>query len=106
MRAASMTKPQFGRRDAARAGETSGGCYPAGSQCEETLPVTSGLLQRQTGVIKAVDDISLFIRERGNPGVGRGIRLREDDRRPMHPATGNPHLGRSHFSGQESLPAK
>ncbi len=37
----------------------------------------------------------------GNPGVGRGIRLREDDRRPMHPATGNPHLGRSHFSGQE-----
>jgi oligopeptide transport system ATP-binding protein len=69
MEATSMTKPQFG-------GET----FPDQEKHPEAIiidvrnlkkhfSVTSGLLQRQTGVIKAVDDISFFIRERETLGL-------------------------------------
>ena len=33
------------------------------------FPMTAGLLQRQTGVVKAIDDISFFIRERETLGM-------------------------------------
>ncbi len=69
MGAASITKPQF-----------EGEMLPAKEKHPEAVilhvrnlrkhfPVTSGLLQRQTGVIKAVDDISFFIRERETLGL-------------------------------------
>ena len=52
------------------------------------FPVTSGILfQRKIADIKAVDDISFFIRKGETLGLVGESGLRQDHNRPVYPAT-------------------
>ena len=50
------------------------------------FPIRSGLLQRETGRVRAVQDVSFAIGARRDAGAGRRERLRQDHRLALHPA--------------------
>ena len=69
------------RRAAARAGEAA---PAAAARCENLavrFPIRRGLLQRTSGVFRAVDGVSLRRAGRDDAGAGRRVGLRQDDHR-------------------------
>jgi oligopeptide transport system ATP-binding protein len=64
-----MTKPQFGGEILAGQEKDPQSIILHVRNLKKHFSVTSGLLQRKAGVIKAVDDISFFIRERETLGL-------------------------------------
>jgi oligopeptide transport system ATP-binding protein len=66
---ASMTKPQFGKEIFPNEEKRPDAIILQIHNLKKHFFVTSGLLQRKAGVIKAVDDISFFIREKETLGL-------------------------------------
>ena len=61
---------------------------------QQAFPIRSGLLQRETGRVRAVQDVSFAIAPRRDAGAGRRKRLRQDHGRALHPARAAADLGR------------
>ena len=56
------------------------------SSLSKEFPIRSGLLQRETGRVRAVQDVSFSIGRGRNAGAGRRERLRQDHGVALHPA--------------------
>ena len=64
------------------------------------FPITAGfILQRRVADIKAVDDVSFFVKRGETPGAGGRERVGEDDGGPEHPAAGEADGGRGGLRG-------
>ena len=71
------------------------------------FPIRGGLLKTQVGAVKAVDDVTFFIKRGRDPRPGRGIRLRQDHGRQghhdAHAADGGIRLLRDPQGGSEAF---
>ncbi len=66
------------------------------------FPVRKGVFSKAAQYVKAVDDVSLVIREGETLGIVGGVRLREIYPGPHHDAAHRAHRGHGPFSGSGS----